>query len=154
MIEILEVEYLLSNFFSNSINKNEFLENYFRFFLYNEKNNGELLFDEGDDLKYIFLIKEGHIEFSLHTTLLELSILIRQLYRNFNLAYTQSKSEKNLLSKYNSYKEINTPKDFKILCPNSIVGMEENVLKIPRHFKAKVSSKILKYYAIPIDVIL
>ena len=83
---------------------------------------------------------------------MNLGTIIRQLYNKLKIQYTSSVNEKNLLIKHNLCKEINEARIFKVCTSNSIIGMEELILNIPKYFTVNISSKVIKYYAVPIEV--
>jgi len=152
LLELNEVDNLLTNFFNHATDRYYFLSNYYPYFKSEEKKRGDLLFNEGEDLYYIYLIIEGEVEYLINSSLINLGQLIRQLYNKLNLEYSASKHEKVLFIKHKSSFEMTNIRTFRVLTSNSIIGLDEYFLKIPKYFKARVHSKVLKYYAVPIEV--
>lgn len=152
LLELNEVDNLLTNFFNYATDRYYFLSNYYPFFKIEEKKRGDLIFNEGEDLNKIYLIMNGEVEYIINSSLINLGHLIRKLYNKINLDYSPSKYEKVLFIKHKTSIEMMNIRTFKVLTSNSILGLDEYFLKIPKYFKARVWSKTLKYYAVPIEV--
>ena len=151
-----EVEYLINKFLFNFMTKIKFYDLYFSFFFFVEKSRGDVIFEESEELKYVYFVQEGEIEYSLSSSIIGISKIITLISKKLNILNSLSKSDELQMNKSNDECNLNSIKKFKIFSSTSehIVGLEEYFYKIPKFFKGKVISKSLKYYAISIDNLL
>ena len=70
-----------SNFFIK-ININKFSKNYFCFFISKKYYKGDKLFNEGDNLKYLYFIEEGSVELTVNKTVNEITKIIYLIEKN------------------------------------------------------------------------
>ncbi len=120
-----------------------------------EKNKGETIFEEGEEMKYVYLIQEGEIEYIINDSIIGLSNIIKKLCTQAKFTYSLSKYEDDILKRFKRDKSLNCKKSFKIFKSSSehVIGLDEFFFGIPKYFQGKVVSNHLKLYAIPIDKI-
>ncbi len=153
--ELKEADYLVNKFFFNFVDKCDFLQSFFQYFFFLEKNKGDTIFDEGEEMKYVYLIQEGEIEYILNDSIIGLSNIIKKLCTQAKYTYLLSKYEDEILRRFKREKSLNCKKSFKIFTSSSehVIGLDEFFFGIPKYFQGKVVSNHLKLYAIPIDKI-
>jgi len=112
-----------------------------------------MLFEEGEKLSHIYLIKEGEIEYSYFGSLAGLSSIAKHICKNVKVTYAPNRYEEEILFRMKHDKSLNPTKSYRVFSSTSehIVGMDEFYYGIPKFFNGRVTSKTLKFYAVPIQ---
>jgi hypothetical protein len=71
--------FLVQNFFFNNINLKIFERKYFSHFIYEEYLRGSTIFNENENNKYIYFLKDGDVEITINKSLLEIHNLVKVL---------------------------------------------------------------------------
>jgi len=136
-----------------NLKKRHFHGIYYDSFIFYEKYRGEVLFNEREELKYIYFIKEGEIEYTMNQSLTKLLKLTKSFCKRIISPYNHSNNEEEFIIKHKTDKAFQNQKQLKLFTSvnEQIVGLLEFLYKIPNNFQAKVVSKELKYYILPIE---
>ena len=150
-----KIHFLSNRFFFKNINLKRFSKKYFNLFIYEKYAHGSTLFEENEELKYVYFIEDGLVELSSNKTMLDIEIFLKGLEEKFLL-----KDDKNYL-KYKELKSrttdledyLNKTQKSKILIVgrNESLGIESFFYGIPYFVTAKVVSQRAKMFKISID---
>ena len=107
-----KISNLHENHFFQLIKYGKFSKKYFKLFINEVYNKGDIIFKEDDEIKYIYFIEEGIVELSLNKSINEIEFLIDSLIDKEDILNENTKTEINLkdLMKdnytYEEYKKI------------------------------------------------
>ena len=87
---------LHQNHFFRLIKFGKFCKKYFKLFINEKYNKGDIIFNEGDEIKYIYFIQEGTVQLSLSKSINEIEFLIDVLLDKKDIIEEKSKSDINL----------------------------------------------------------
>ena len=113
-----KISTLHSCYFFTRINYSKFAKKYFKLFIYEKYGKGEILFNEGEEIKYLYFILEGNVELYTSKSMNEIENLINLLIKkkqenrpdkkdNNNYLYSQINSEHDDLVSYVNQKQNN-----------------------------------------------
>lgn len=91
----IKIKKLHQNYFFNSIKFDKFSTKYFTLFINERYSKGDILFTEGEKIRFLYFIQEGSIEISINKNMNEIDSLINLM-----------KEKKDILTK-NNYTEYN-----------------------------------------------
>ena len=176
MEKMKEIKFVFNNFFFKNISIYLFEKNYYHLFSSCEYKKDDVVFNTGSPLQNLIFIKEGRVEYSINSSLINLQNLIRTLYEyifknELFQKLPQNKQNKILnnktINKLKDYineplsrkikgysikfnEEFNKKRNFKISTSgeNDILGIEELYLNIACITKVTVLSKKLICYQI------
>ena len=86
----IKIKNLYQNFLFNKIKYYKFAEHYFTWFINEKYCKGDTIFNEGENIKYLYFIQEGSVELSIDKSMYEIESLINSF-----------KVKKDILSIYN-----------------------------------------------------
>ena len=150
-----KIHFLNTKFFFKNITLKRFSKKYFNLFIYEKYSQGSTLFEENEELKYVYFIEEGLVELTSNKTMLEIEIFLKGLEEKFllnddinNLKYNELKSRTKDLEDY-----LNKTQKSKILIVgrNESLGIESFFYVIPYFTKATVISQRAKIFKISIE---
>ena len=174
-----EINFLYSNYFFGSINLRSFEKHYFHLFSPHEFYRNHELFDFGNPMENLILLKEGKVSLELKASIVDLHDLIKYLWENIGenkffktLNYNQKRnlitsSIENRIQNYINeplfsnlksngdkfLEEMNRIKSFQvcIFTNKEIIGLEEFYLGIPYITKGTVFGNKISFYQIDVD---
>ena len=99
---------LHQNHFFRLIKFGKFSKKYFKLFINEKYNKGDIIFNEGDEIKYIYFIQEGTVQLNISKSINEIEFLIDVLLDKKDIIEEKSKSEidlKDLTEDYYSFEQ-------------------------------------------------
>ena len=166
-----KISSLHSRYFFNKVKYNKFSKKYYYFFLIEKYDKNDIIFNEGETIKYIYFIQEGSVELSTSRSINEMDSLIKLcLEKKKNL--TEEDDDSNNIKRnenkkdndFYSYNQINSHKDdlveflnqkkrnkLGILNSNEDIGALSYFLGKKYLTACKVISNHAKVYKIDID---
>ena len=176
----IQIKNMHQNFFFHRINYGKFSKKYFTLFINNKYTKKDIIFNQGDIIKYIYLIQEGNVELSITNSMNEIEsliniinekreILLRSNYAKINLnKMNKNEYEYNPIidreintHEYNKihstskdlFEYLNLKKNTKviILNNNEDIGIVSYLLGNRYLCKCEVVSKKAKIYKIDIE---
>jgi CRP-like cAMP-binding protein len=149
-----EVNFFLENFFFTSVQKKAFEKRYFNQFVCEDFFRGSVIFTEGEEMKYLYIVKEGEIELSICKSLLEIHKLSKYLISvnpgKIPNDYQLRNEPKNFMEDLNKKKKV---KLF-IYSNKEVLGLEEFFFGLNRLYTAKILSEKAKVYKIALKDLL
>jgi CRP-like cAMP-binding protein len=167
-----------SNFF-HKIKFYKFSKKYYSWFINEKHSKGDILFNEGEDIKYLYFIEDGSVELSINRSMYEIDSLIsvleskkklldRNTYIDLNLsALNKSANEEEYINKHNNiynyspitstfddiYNHLNQKHNCKVMILNSKedIGIVSYLLGNHYLCTCQIVSKYAKIYRIDID---
>ena len=167
-----------SNFF-HKIKFYKFSKKYFTWFINEKHSKGDILFNEGEKIKYLYFIEDGSVELSINKSMLEIDSLIsvleskqkfldRNTYLDVNFSeLNKNANEDELINSHNNvynYSQINSTIDDischlnqkqnnKVIILNSKEDIAIVSYLLGNHYlcTCQVVSKVAKTYKIDID---
>ena len=116
-----KISSLHSNYFFNKIKYNKFSKKYYSLFLSERYIKRDVLFNEGENIKYIYFIEDGNVELCTSRSMNEIEYLINiflekkeDISGNNNININSKDLNKNLLQQENNsyiYSQINSDPD-------------------------------------------
>ena len=110
----IKIKNLYQNFFFNKINYYKFAEKYFTWFISEKYYKGDRIFNEGENIKYLYFIQEGSVELSISKSMNEIESLINKFILKKDILSIYNYMDNNLtklrkieIENDNSYKENN-----------------------------------------------
>ena len=157
-----DINFLLDNFFFNSLNIGTFETNLFNNFIYEEIPNNYILFKQNTPCDYLYFVRNGEIELSTYSSIVQIYFLTKFLSKlNLeNNIHEYFKKMKNFDKKTlepgfkNSIdflkKELTSKKNYFLFnaLNKDIIGLESLIFNIPYLYNAKVVSKTAIIYKI------
>ena len=124
---------LHQNHFFRKIKYTKFSKKYFKLFINEKYNKTDIIFNEGDEIKYIYFIQEGIVQLSINKSINEIEFLIDALSDKNDTILEKNKSEINLkyLTENNyTYEEmlLNNNNNSYIQLPNNNEEIDINYL--------------------------
>ena len=122
---------LHQNHFFRQIKYGKFSKKYFKLFINEKYNKNDIIFNEGDDIKYLYFIQEGIVQLSISKSINEIEFLIDALLDKNDVILKKNKSEINLkdLTENNySYEEIKLDNNSYIQVSNNNEELDINYL--------------------------
>jgi len=115
-----EQTFLIDNFFFKYVRPSIFSKRYFDEFIYKEYNMNEFLFNEDDKVDYVYFIKEGDVELTMNTSILQITKMIHDLKPrlNFETEVKEYKMDKNPC--YNQ-SDLKLKKEFRVIIKKHII---------------------------------
>jgi CRP-like cAMP-binding protein len=150
-----EILFFLDNFFFQTIANKLFEKKYFPMFLLNECRRGETLFKEGEEVNYLYFIREGEVELILNKSVLEIHKLSKYMKE---ISFQKDDDSEYVLQNEpkNYQKELNEKKKVKLFIYSwkEVLGMEEFYFGLNRLYQCKVVSDKAKIYKIAVNDLL
>ena len=100
---------LHQNHFFRKIKYTKFSKKYFKLFINEKYNKNDIIFNEGDEIKYIYFIQEGIVQLSMFKSVDEIEFLIDALSDKNDIILEKNKSEiklKDLTENNYTYEEM------------------------------------------------
>ena len=128
---------LHENHFFRQIKYGKFSKKYFKLFINEKYNKGDIIFNEGDEIKYLYFIQEGTVELSLSKSINEIDFIIDILLDKEDIILEKNKEEINLkdltednytYEEYQSKQKNNNNNSNNIQLPNSNEEIDINYL--------------------------
>ena len=91
--KLKEINFLNDNFFLQGMKRSIFESKYYFEFSYCEFNRDKLIIKENEKPQYLYFIKDGEIEISLNTSLIQLIKKLEKLSKAANLTEFKEKLE-------------------------------------------------------------
>ena len=167
-----KISALHNSYFFSKVKYNKFAKNYYNWFLNETYIKNDVLFYEGEDIKYIYFIQEGNVEITSSKSMNEIESLINELKEKkediiekhiVTNAHTKQKGNQNK-DDYFTYTQINSdPDDFYhylnekhknkllILNKNEDVGIISCLIGKKYITTCTVISRFAKIYKLDID---
>jgi CRP-like cAMP-binding protein len=153
-----KISILHSCYFFTRINYSKFAKKYYKLFINEKYSKGEVVFNEGEEIKYLYFIQEGNVELFTSKSMNEIETLINILIKkksenrkeskdNNNYLYSQLNSERNDLADYVNQKQNNK---LIILNKHEDIGAVSYYLGNNYLTSCNVISNTLKVYKIDI----
>ena len=144
-----KVNFLHSNFFFEKISQRKFERRYFSFFISENYENNDYIYNENSHSNYIYFIEEGTVELTSTKSILEIQLLLKGLREMTSkskreLNYDTIGSSKSDIEKYVMKKQMNK---LLVLGKKNILALESFYYQIPYLTNARVISpkaKIIK----------
>ena len=167
-----KISALHSSYFFHKVKYNKFAKNYYNWFLNERFIKNDVLFYEGEEVKYLYFIQEGSVEITSSKSMNEIESLINELKEKKEdiiekhivaNAHTKQKENKNKDDYYTYTQIISDPDDFLhylnekhknkllILNNNEDVGIISFLLGKKYITTCTVISRFAKIYKIDID---
>ena len=102
-LKMIDLQFLLNNFFFNQISSNIFNRYYYPMFKICEKNKSDVIYRSNEQLTSIFLLKNGTIKTEIYTNIKDLINLIEKIIKAL---YSKSSSLKSTLEQLVEIKKI------------------------------------------------
>lgn len=162
-LRLKEVSFLHENYFFNSVEIKFLAKKYFDYFTLFEQNREYLIQKQSDSEKNIYFIKEGILQITITSNLMDLDILQKTLIKNYFLAqnyYDKEEHEKlkkqflidfKLKNRSEAFIErLQKQKIFKIfkLSEKEMCGIEPIFLQMNNYYNIRVHSEKAKLYKI------
>ena len=106
--------FLGKNYLFNKITPKKFVRRYFNLFTLETYMKGDILFNENDDLEYVYFIKEGNVNLFTSKSILEMEMFINEINKKIKVVQnifnneSNNEDEKNFNSLYNNIKSSST----------------------------------------------
>ena len=100
-----KISKLHSNFFFNKINYSKFAKKYYKLFINEKYSKGDILFNEGERIKYLYFVQEGNVQLYTSKSMNEIEHLINILIEK----KTENKKEEK--DNYYTYSQLNSDHD-------------------------------------------
>ena len=151
-----ELSFIFENFFFGSIVKRKFDREYFPFFIQEFYKKGDIIFNENDEVKYVYFIEEGNVELNSTKSVVELHGMI-QILTNISYDVMNKNYISNQLSNLQNQPltllgELNNKQSrrFFILERKETMGMESLLYGLNHLFTSRVVSEKAAIYKISV----
>ena len=162
-----KISNLHSSHFFNKMKYYKFRKKYYNLFLCEKYYNGDILFKEGEKIKYIYFIKEGNIQLYITKSINEIDDLVTLLNKkkkamklnSFNISKKEKENELNysiINSTYDdliNYLEKKQKHKVLFLSKNEEIGLVSNYIESVYLTSCVVVSKEAKIYKIDVEYI-
>ena len=161
------IHFLLDNFFFKELSITTFESNFFSHFIYEEKIQNYILFEQFSPSDYLYFIKSGEIELSNKSSIIQIYYLTKHIYQlnlenNINKYINKIKNfEPRILApafKNNIFflkKDLISKKNFFLfnILNKDVIGLESIIFDLPYLYNAKVISKSAVLFKIEKNVL-
>ncbi len=123
-IKALDLLFLTQNFFFDLISPVILNKYYYPMFIISEKRKNDIIFKQGEEIKYIFLMREGTINVELNANVFDIINLIKNIFKEIYLRKNYFKIN---IQKFHEMKNIYlNDKDIHQLYNNDKIFLEAN----------------------------
>lgn len=164
-IKLKEVNFFHSNFFFNSLRQEYFESKIFNHISPHEYSSKYILFKEGEPIKYIYFVREGSVEISITSSIINLQKQIENLLSNnqnvkklSNYSILVNSYMEGILNNINSKllkEKLSEKKKFNLfkIAENNIIGLEDLLLSENETYitKGLICSSKAKIYKLSIE---
>ena len=104
-----KTSFLNKNYLFNKISPKRFIKRYFNLFILETYNKGDILFEENNELEYIYFIKEGNVDLLTSKSILEMEMFINEINKKIKIIqnifhYGENNEDEKNITLYNNIK--------------------------------------------------